>query len=275
MKLNRVIYGDVTALDLLWVTLIFLAAVILAKGLTIYLRRSLKEKVSQDKLQIISKTISYGIIAVAVIACFPILGINPSGLLVAGGIVGIIIGFASQSIVGNLISGFFLMLERPIKIGNSVRIGEYSGMVEDIRIISTSLRTWDGLYVRIPNEKVFTTSITNYVAHAARRFGYLVGIRYSDDADKAISIIKNLIEDHPIALKKPSPQIFVDNLGDNAVNIVVRMWAPVQEWYDLKMEMLWKIKKALENEGLEIAFPQRTVWFANELSEREIRDTQN
>ena len=275
MRLNRVIYGDVTALDLLSVILIFLAAVILAKGLTIYLRRTLKEKVSQDKLQIISKAISYGIMAVALIASFPILGINPSGLLVAGGIVGIIIGFASQSIVGNLISGLFLMLERPIKIGNSVRIGEYSGMVEDIRIISTSLRTWDGLYIRIPNEKVFTTSITNYVAHVARRFKYVVGIRYSDDADKAISIIKNLIEDHPIALKKPSPQIFVDNLGDNAVNIVVRMWAPAQEWYELKMEMLWKIKKALENEGIEIAFPQRTVWFANELSERELRDTQN
>jgi small-conductance mechanosensitive channel len=275
MRLNRVIYGDVTALDLLWVIMIFLAAVILAKGLTIYLRRSLKEKISQDKLQIISKAISYGIMAVALIASFPILGINPSGLLVAGGIVGIIIGFASQSIVGNLISGLFLMLERPIKIGNSVRIGEYSGIVEDIRIISTSLRTWDGLYVRIPNEKVFTTSITNYVAHAARRFSYMVGIRYSDDADKAISIIKNLIEDHPIALKKPSPQIFVDNLGDNAVNIVVKMWAPAQEWYDLRMEMLWKIKKALENEGIEIAFPQRTVWFANEPNKRELGDTEN
>jgi small-conductance mechanosensitive channel len=275
MRLNRVVYGDVTTFDLLSVIVIFLVAVILAKGLTIYLRRSLKEKVSKDKLQIISKAIYYGILGIAVIASFPILGINPSGLLVAGGIFGIIIGFASQSIMGNLISGVFLMMERPIKIGNSVRIGEYSGMVEDIRVISTSLRTWDGLYVRIPNEKVFTDSITNYVAHVARRFGYVVGIRYSDDADKAISIIKNLIEDHPITLKNPSPQVFVDNLGDNAVNIVVRMWAPSGEWYSLKMEMLWKIKKALENEGIEIAFPQRTVWFANELSKREIEDIQN
>jgi small-conductance mechanosensitive channel len=273
MRLNRTIYGDVTALDLLSVILIFLVAVILAKGLTIYLRRSLKEKISQDKLQIVSKATYYGILGVAVIAAFPILGINPSGLLVAGGIVGIILGFASQSIVGNLISGVFLMMERPIKIGNSVQIGEYSGMVEDIRVISTALRTWDGLYVRIPNEKVFTTSITNYVAHAARRFGYVVGIRYSDDADEAITIIKNLIEDQPLALKNPSPQVFVDNLGDNAVNIVVRMWAPAKEWYDLKMEMLWKIKKTLENEGIEIAFPQRTVWFANELDIRKPADS--
>jgi len=275
MNFNKVIYGDVTTLDLLAVILIFLVAVILSKGFSIYLRRALKEKVSKDRLQIISKTVYYGILGVAVIASFPLLGINPSGLLVAGGIVGIIIGFASQSIVGNLISGVFLMMERPIKIGNSVRIGEYSGMVEDIRIISTSLRTWDGLYVRIPNEKVFTDSITNYVAHAARRFSYVVGIRYSDDADKAISISKNLIEDQPLALTNPPPQIFVDSLGDNAVNIIVRTWAPAREWYTLRMELLWKIKKALELEGIEIAFPQRTVWFASEIHTKEIGDTQN
>jgi small-conductance mechanosensitive channel len=138
-------------------------------------------------------------------------------------------------------------------------------VVEDISIISTTLRTFDGLYVRIPNEKVFTTEITNYVAHVARRVEYLVGIRYSDDADKAIGIIKQLLEAHPLTLKYPSPELFVDNLGDNAVNIIVRVWAPSSDWYGVKKELLWKIKTALEAEGIEIPFPQRTVWFANEL----------
>jgi len=272
MILNKVIYADVTILDLIIVICVFIVAIFIAKTLSLYLRRSLKDKFRADKLEILTKVIYYGIIGVAVIIAFPILGINPSGLLVAGGIAGIIIGFASQSIVGNLISGLFLMIERPIKMGNAVQIGEYSGMVEDIRIISTTLRTWDGLYVRIPNEKVFSNSITNYVANVARRFGYVVGIRYSDDADQAISIMKRLIEEHPLALKNPPPQLFVDNLGDNAVNITVRMWAPVSEWYGLRMEMLWKIKKTLEENGIEIAFPQRTVWFANELNKREIKD---
>lgn len=272
MTFNRVVYADVTILDLFMVICIFVVAIFIAKTLSIYLRRSLKDKFRADRLEIITKVIYYGIIGLAVIITFPILGINPSGLLVAGGIAGIIIGFASQSIVGNLISGLFLMIERPIKMGNAVRIDEYSGMVEDIRIISTTLRTWDGLYVRIPNEKVFTSSITNYVANVARRFGYVVGIRYSDDADQAISIMKQLIEDHPLALKNPPPQLFVNSLGDNAVNITVRMWAPVDEWYGLMMEMLWKFKKTLEENGIEIAFPQRTVWFANELNKREITD---
>ncbi len=164
------------------------------------------------------------------------------------------------------------MIERPMKLGDSVNIAGTAGVVEEIRIISTTLRTFDGLYVRIPNEKVFTTDITNYVAHVARRIEYVVGIRYSDDAEKAIGIIKRLSEEHPLTLKHPSGDIFVDNLGDNAVNIIVRIWAPSTEWYGVKKELLWKIKTAFEAEGIEIAFPQRTIWFANELTSRENGD---
>jgi len=262
---NAVVYGGVTILDLLIVVAIMVIAVFVSKWVAISLRRSLKDKVGREHLEIIRKIVSYSIIVIAIIWALTILGVNLSGLMVAGGIAGLVIGFASQSIVGNLVSGLFLMIERPIKIGDQVDIDQIRGFVEDIRIISTTVRTYDGLYVRIPNQKVFTTSITNYVGNVARRFGYVVGIRYSDDADKAIAIIKNLIEGYPFALKNPPPQAFVDNLGDNSVNIIVRVWAPITDWYGLKMELLWKIKKALEEEGIEIAFPQRVVWFANEL----------
>jgi len=262
---NAVVYGGVTILDLLIVVAIMVIAVFVSKWVAISLRRSLKDKVGREHLEIIRKIVSYSIIVIAIIWALTILGVNLSGLMVAGGIAGLVIGFASQSIVGNLVSGLFLMIERPIKIGDQVNIDQIRGFVEDIRIISTTVRTYDGLYVRIPNQKVFTTSITNYVGNVARRFGYVVGIRYSDDADKAIAIIKNLIEGYPFALKNPPPQAFVDNLGDNSVNVIVRVWAPITDWYGLKMELLWKIKKALEEKGIEIAFPQRVVWFANEL----------
>ena len=189
---------------------------------------------------------SYTIIVIAVLSILPTIGVKLSGLLVAGGIAGLAIGFASQSIIGNLISGIFLMIERPIKIGNSVNIEDIGGIVEDIRIISTTIRTFDGLYVRVPNQKVFTSGITNFVANVARRFEYVVGIRYSDDADKALEIIKNIIDEHPLALQDPAPRVFVDNLGESSVNIVVRIWAPATEWFGVKTELLWKIKKALE-----------------------------
>ena len=129
--------------------------------------------------------------------------------------------------------------------------------------MSTTIRQYDGLFVRVPNQKVFTSNITNFVAHVARRFEYVVGIRYSDDADKAIRIIKDLLREHPLTLLNPEPMAFVDSLGDNAVNIMVRAWAPTTEWFGVKTELLWKIKKALENQGIEIAFPQRVVWFGD------------
>ncbi|MDI3496813.1 mechanosensitive ion channel family protein [Archaeoglobus sp.] len=263
--LNYKLYGDVTVYDIIVVIVVMALATIIAKLITTNLRRALIDKMKRDQLELMLKVIYFGIIIVAFIAVLPALGLDLSGLLVAGGITGIVLGFASQSVVANLVSGIFLISEKPIKIGDQVNIDGVAGFVEDVNILSTIIRTYDGLYVRIPNEKVFTSNITNYVAHVARRFEYVVGIRYSDDAEKAIEIIKRIIEEHPFALKNPEPVVFVDNLGDSSVNIVVRIWAPSTEWYSVKMELLWKIKTELEKNGIEIPFPQRVVWFANEL----------
>ncbi|HUU52602.1 MAG TPA: mechanosensitive ion channel family protein [Candidatus Heimdallarchaeota archaeon] len=268
--LNKIIWGNITFLHLLMAVVILLVAGLIAKILSLYIRRILKEKVSKDHLQLIIKIVSFTVYAIAILSAFAVLGLKLTGVLFGGAMAGIILGFASQSIVGNFIAGIFLIIEKPIKIGDQVNIEDMTGFVEDIRIISTSIRTYDGLYVRIPNQTVFTTKMTNYVGNIVRRFDYMVGIRYSDDADKAIAIIKDVIEQHPFALKKPKPLAYVDNLGDNAVNIMVRIWAPVSEWYELKQVMLWKIKATLEQEGIEIAFPQRTLWFANELESKNV-----
>jgi len=251
-----------TVIKLLIFLVIIVAGVIIAKIARLYTRRILKEKIPSETLVATEKVTYYTIIIIAVIVALPYVGVSLSGLLVAGGVLGIVIGFASQTVVSNLISGFFLIAEKPIKIGDGVNIGDVSGVVKDIKILSTTIRTWDGVYVRLPNEKVFTSNIQNYVAHVARRFGYKIGISYGDDAEKAVNIIKNLLEEHPLILKEPAPQIFVEELGDSSVNLNIKIWAPSSEWYSVYTEMLWKIKVALEKEGIEIPFPQRVVWMA-------------
>lgn len=261
--MKRILYGDVTLLSLIAAFIVVILAIAVGKLLAIYLRRTLRERMSRGHLEILVKVVYYTIVALGAVFVLGILGVDLSALMVAGGIAGIVLGFASQRIVGNLISGVFLIIERPISIGNQVNIDGVTGFVEDINIFSTIVRTYDGLYVRLPNEKVFTTDITNYVANTARRFEYKIGIRYSDDADKAMAIINHLVEEHPFALKNPPPEIFVDNLGESSVDIIVRVWGPTGEWYRLKTELLWKIKKSLEAEGIEIPFPQRVVWLAN------------
>ncbi|NMC76671.1 MAG: mechanosensitive ion channel family protein [Candidatus Methanofastidiosa archaeon] len=220
----------------------------------------------KDRLGVLLKITYYSIIALTIILVLPIIGINTSSLLVAGGVTGIIIGFASQSIVGNLMSGFFLMAERPIKIGSQVEIDSVRGYVEDIGLMSTILRDYEGLYTRIPNEKVFTNNIKNYSANVARRIEYSIGIRFTDDAEKAINIVKELVDEHPYILKHPSPDVFVDNISDSSVILMMRAWAPISQWYETKKELLWQIKTNLEKEGIQIPYPQRVIWFANDKS---------
>ncbi len=252
------VFGNVTIGDVLFVTITLLLSVIVAKMLTIRVRRSLKDKIERENLEILNKVIYYGVILFAFSLTLPRLGINPSSLLLAGGILGIIIGFASKSVVGNFISGMFLILERPMRIGDSISIDDVSGIVEDVRILSTVVRSYDGSCVRIPNEKVFNSVLTNYTS-VARRFDYRIGISYSDDAEKARKVILEVLEDHPFVLGDPTPQIFVDSLGDSSVEISIRIWAPSQVWFDVKRELLWKIKKALDENGIEIPFPQLDV----------------
>jgi len=273
--LNQIIYADVTWLNLIVALIIFFAALVVSKLLTIQLRRTFKEKMSKEHLEMMAKLISYGILIIALLWIMPTIGIEPSGLMVAGGIVALALGFASQSIIGNLISGLFLMGERPVKIGDQVEISSQRGFVEDIHIISTSIRTHDGLYIRIPNETVFTSSITNYSSNQVRRLDYVIGIRYSDDADKAVQVIKKVIEEHPLTMVNPEAFVFVDDLGDNSVDIVARIWTPTSEWYTVKRELLWNIKVAIESAGIQIPFPQRVLWYgANQKKPKMDEETQ-
>ncbi len=260
--------GEISIGDLAWFIIILAIGVGIAKTVSINVKRALSERIQKSERELLAKVIYYIIIVWALIIALPYLSVNLSGLLVAGGIVGLVIGFASQSVVANFVSGLFLMFEHPIKIGDSISVAGVSGSVEDIRILSTVVKTYDGVFTRIPNEKVFTSNIANYVHNAARRFEYQIGIRYEDDADEAIRIIKEVIWTHPFALKNPAPSVFVDNFGSDSVNLTAYIWAPARNWWDVRTSLLWQIKQRLEENGIEMPFPQRTIRFADELRVR-------
>lgn len=266
MNFDEFEFGGVYLKDVLIVILIIVFAFILGRVLTLYSSKLLRKRLSMDHVKIINKSIYVIIFSIAAFVLFPIIGFDPSGIAVAGGIIGIILGLAAQGIVGNLLSGLFLVFERPIKVGDVVNIDSTIGQVEDIRIISTTIRTFDGYFVRIPNMTVFNSKIINYFINKVRRFDYNVGIRYTDDADKAVKIIRDTIESNPFALKYPEPAVFVNNLGDSSVNIKIKIWAPFTEWYEVRKDLLWRIKSQLEKNDIIIPFPQREVWFNNDLN---------
>ncbi|HOX36310.1 MAG TPA: mechanosensitive ion channel family protein, partial [Methanoregulaceae archaeon] len=258
--LSTVVYGNVTVADLLIFSAIVAVSVIIAEVVGVSIKKGLADKVKTDELVKIVRIAQAAIILTGVFISLPSFHVDLGELLLIGGTAGIIIGFASQRLVTNVGSGIFLLFERPMKIGDTVGIGTTTGTIEDIRILSTTLKTYEGVYIRIPNETVFNSEITNFVANEARRFEYRVTIRYSDDAQKAIRIIEELLADHPFVLYNPPPSVFVDELGENGVIIMVRIWAPSREWWAVRTEMLWKIKETLEREGFTIPLPQRILW---------------
>ena len=257
--------GEISVGDLLWFVVIIVAGVAIAKVVAINVRRALAERLPKNEREVLAKAVYYIIVIWVLIVALPYLSVDLSGLMVAGGIAGLVIGFASKSVVSNLISGLFLMFEHPIKIGDGINVAGVSGSVEDIRILSTIVKTHDGIFTRIPNEKVFTSNITNYVHNAARRFEYEISVRYEDDVDEAIRVITEVIWTHPFALKNPAPSVFVNNFGDDGVNLSAYIWAPARNWWDVRTSLLSKIKQALEENGIEMPYPQRTVWFADGL----------
>ncbi len=269
--LDTVVFGNVTVLDLIVFTISVVIIVILARLIAIYLKRALSDRMERGELDKLVKVIQIAIILLGVWFALPSFDIDIGQLLVVGGTVGLIIAFASQKIVSNLGSGIFLLIERPIKIGDAIRIGKTSGTVNQIRILSTIVKTYEGIYVRIPNEEVFTSEITNYVANPALRFEYLINIGYGDDAGKAVRIIRELLDEHPFVLKNPAPSVFVSDLGDSGVELTIYIWAPSRVWWDVRTELLQKIKEALDREGIEIPLPQRVVTLAGTKADRAAR----
>lgn len=253
--INGISYGDIIG-----ACIVLIGTLIVAKFFSGIVNRMFTGKIEKNNIIFMQKLVRWAIYFIGFLVMSPLLHIDFSGLMVAGGIVAVAVGFASQNTLSNFVAGLLIMFERPVSISDNIKINGTQGYVEDIGLMSTTLRTYEGIYVRVPNETMFTSDITNYVAHVARRFEYLVSIRYSDDAAKAIEVIRGVIDKHPYALKSPSPDVYVDELGAHGVNLVVRIWSPSGYWWDARKDLLWKIFKALRAADIEIPFEQLVIW---------------
>jgi len=230
--------------------------VAIALGIRLALRKLVSSKLPRHIYVPIERIVFYGIIAAGVTAALSPLGIDLTGLLVAGGVMGIVVGFAAQTVVANALSGIFLHIDRPLKLGDPVQVENISGHVIDISIFSTKIKTWDGNIVRIPNDKLFSALITNYTASVARRIEFKIGISYSSDIGKAKEAILRVFNDHPLVLINPPPEVFVDDFGDSAIVLAARCWVPAPLWLRIRKELLELIKKSFDEAGVEIPFPQ-------------------
>jgi small-conductance mechanosensitive channel len=261
------IIGGLTVLSLLLGGIIMAAGIVVAKIAKLLFFKYYAPTLPQDTAKNFGKIIYFGIIAISFFIFSSSQGFDFSGLLVAGGIFAVVIGFATQSVVSNLISGIFLMIEKPAKHGDTIQIPDMgiSGSLLDIGTFSSRIRKFDGTVIRIPNEKFFTSNIRSLTASTVRRAEAMVGIAYKDDIENAISVIKNEIKlSMPFVLRIPEPEFRVEELGDSSVNIQVLVWHPRDDWSQAQPILLTVIKRALDKSGIEIPFPQRVVWEAKD-----------
>lgn len=258
----------VAPLTILLTIVIIVAGFAIAHFTRVITTRYVGSRLPPDTRKTIGRVLYYAIIAIALLSALGISGINLSGLFLAGSIAGIVIGFATQSLFSNLISGIFLQIDKPMKIGDPVlitgKLPDVAGVVVEITTLSSRLRMFDGTYVRLPNSDVFLSEIRNYSNAAARRVEISVGIAYKEDTAKVLAIIRKNLKETPLVLVEPEADVYVDSLGDSAVNINVWCWVPFSVWFDMRKQIIQQIKRELDANNVEIPFPQRVVYFAKQ-----------
>ncbi len=262
--------GGVSAADVLAATIVIILSYVIAVISKKLVEKPLRRVAPEDIATLVSRSVYYTVLFFGLLSVLALFNISLSGLLVAGGIAGIVIGFASQTVFSNFLSGLFIYFDKPFKIGDAIEINGESGIVTDINVFSTRIRRWDGVHIRIPNEDIFKSQIKNLIQNKVRRVDYTIGISYQDDPEKARKIIIEHLEQHPLVLAEPLPTVFLSELGDSALVIQVRFWTLTKYWFQAKTRILEELYKKLTDSGITIPFPQQTVWFANTLHHREV-----
>jgi small-conductance mechanosensitive channel len=209
------------------------------------------------------RLVYYVVIAIALFSALGVSGLDLSGVFFAGGIAGIVIGFATQSLFSNLISGIFLQIDKPMKIGDPVlitgKLPDVAGVVVEITTLSSRLRMFDGTYVRLPNSDVFLSEIRNYSGAVARRIELSLEVAYREDVGKVVGIIRESLANTPLVLVEPEPDVYVDALGDSGLIVNVWCWIPYSVWFDMKKQLVQQLKTELDRNAIELPFPQRVV----------------
>ncbi len=197
--------------------------------------------------------------AVLLITSLNELGFSLAPLLGAAGVLGIALGFASQTSVSNLISGIFLIAERPFVVGDLIEVGGVTGFVLSIDSISVKLRTFDNKMVRIPNETMVKSQVTNITRFPIRRLDVLVGVAYKEDVARVRRILLEVAQRNPLALMEPEPIVVFEGFGESSIDFKVGIWTTRQNFLAVKNGIQTEIKAAFDEAGIEIPFPHRTL----------------
>ena len=248
-------------LDVLGAVAILIAGVIVAG----WARRSVLRILHRapgldDTLEpVISDIVRYAILVFVLIAVLAQFGVQTASVIALLGVAGLAVGLSLQGTLQNIAAGIMLLFLRPFRVGDYIDAEGLAGTVEEIGLFTTHLRTYQGIYLEVPNGQVWNRSILNYSRVEARRLDIVVGISYDDDIDKAQAALLELMTSDSRANAEPEPQVMVKELADSSVNLNLRCWAAAGDYWSLLFDLNKAAKLRLDAEGISIPFPQRGV----------------
>jgi len=204
--------------------------------------------------------IYYMLLIAVVLAAVQQLGFQTTSLVAVLGAAGLAVGLALQGSLSNFASGVLIIMFRPFKIGDFIEAGGQSGVVQEIGVLVTIMKTPDNKKIIQPNSAIMSGAIINVTANDTRRVDMTVGVSYSDDLDKVQNIITEVLNADSRVLKDPAPQVVVAELADSSVNFNVRPWTATGDYWGVFFDFQKTIKQRLDQEGVSIPFPQQDVY---------------
>ncbi|MEZ9145260.1 small-conductance mechanosensitive channel MscS [Vibrio sp. 10N.286.52.C3] len=218
-----------------------------------------KKKMDRAVVEFVHGLVRYLLFVIVLIAALGRLGVQTASVVAVIGAAGLAVGLALQGSLSNFAAGVLIVAFRPFKSGDYVEIGGVAGSVDSIQIFQTVLTTPDNKMVVVPNGSVIGSPITNYSRHATRRIDLMIGVSYNADLQKAKALLTKICESDERVLKEPGVQVGVHTLADSSVNFVVRPWVSTADYWNVYFDLMQAIKEGLDNEGIEIPFPQMDV----------------
>lgn len=201
----------------------------------------------------------YTILAFTALFVLNTFGIQTTSLIAAIGAVGLAIGLALQGTLSNVAAGVMIILFRPFKIGDFIAVAGEMGTVKDITLNVTEVASLGNVQTIIPNSEVWGNTISNYSTYPLRRAEWTFGVGYGVNLARAEEVIRDTIMSDERSLSDPAPFFQVNNLGDSSVDFLVRVWVDAAEYFQYQADMKRKVKEALDENGLDIPFPTRTL----------------
>ena len=263
------------ALDIVGALLLLIAGWVVAGWIEKHTGKVLKriDRVAATLRSFVTNLVRYAILVLVMIAVFAQFGIQTTSIIAVLGAAGLAVGLALQGTLANIAAGVLLLFLRPFRVGESIDAGSIAGTVREIGLFSTELQTWDGIYLMVPNSQLASAAIQNYSRLPTRRLNLVIGISYTDDIDKALKVLSELLQNDERILDDPAHQVMVKELAESSVNINLRCWTNRENYWSLRFDLTKQAKQRLDEYDISIPFPQRDVHLYHEGKQPEAMKT--